>query len=56
MTAGVRSTSSRRLIFCGLVIALELIGISLSITRARLMKFIPRLGVRLVVWEPVGKV
>ena len=44
VTAGVRSTSSRRLIFGGLVIALELTGI----TRGELIKFMPKLGFNLV--------
>ena len=44
----VRSTSSRRLIFGGLVIALELTRMSLSISRIWLMKFMPRQGVSLV--------
>ena len=40
--------SSRRLIFGGVAIALELTGMSLFITRGGLMKFMPRLGVSLV--------
>ena len=48
VTAGVSSTSSRRLIFGGVVIAHEVTGSSLSITRGGLMKFMPRLIVSLV--------
>ena len=45
VTKGVRSTSSKRLIFVGLVIAIELTGMSMSIIRPGLMKFMPRLVV-----------
>ena len=48
MTAGVHSTSSRRLISGGRVIALELSGMSLSITRGGPMLYMPRLCVSLV--------
>ena len=48
MTAGVHSTSSRGPIFGGLVIALELTGMSLSITRGGPMLYMPRLCVSLV--------
>ena len=48
VTEGARSTSSRRLIFSGLVIALEVTWMSLSIARGGLMKFVPRQGVSLV--------
>ena len=48
MTAGLHSTSSRRLISGGLVIALELTGMSLSITRGGPMLYMPRLYVSLV--------
>ena len=47
VTAGVRSFSGKRLIG-GLMISLELTGMSLFITTRTLMKFIPRLGVSLV--------
>ena len=47
VTVDLLSTSSMRLIFGGLVIALELTGMSLYITKGELMKFIPRRGVRL---------
>ena len=42
-----RAFELRRFIFGGLVIALELTGMSLSITREGLMKFMQRLGVTL---------
>ena len=48
MTAGLHSTSSRGPISGGLVIALELTGMSLSITRGGLMLYVPRLFVSLV--------
>ena len=48
VTAGVSSTSSRRLMLGELVIALKLTGMSLSITGGGIIKFMPRLGVRLV--------
>ena len=48
VTANVRSTSSNELNFGGLVIALELTGMSLAITLGGLMKFMPRVGVSLV--------
>ena len=47
-TACVRSISCRRLIFCGLVIALKLTKMSLPITRGRRLKFMLRLGVSIV--------
>ena len=47
MTAGLHSTSSRGPIFCGLVIALVLTGMSLSITRGGPMLYMPRLCVSL---------
>ena len=43
VTAGMRSTASKRLVFGRLVIALELTWMSLSITRGGLTKFMPRL-------------
>ena len=47
MTAGKHLTSSRRLIYSGLVITLQLNGMSLSITRGQ-MKSSQRLGVSLL--------
>ena len=44
---GLHSTSSRGPISGGLVIALELTGMSLSITRGRPMLYMPRLRVSL---------
>ena len=48
MTAGMYSTSSRGPISGGLVIALEITGMSLSITRGGPMLYMPRLCVNLV--------
>ena len=48
MTTGVRFTSSTRLIFGRLIIALELTMMSLSTTNGLLMKFMPRLAISLV--------
>ena len=48
MISVVRLTTSRRLIFDGHMIVLELIGMTMSITRGGLMKSMPKLGVSLV--------
>ena len=48
MTAGLHSTSSKGPISGGFVIALELTGMSLSITRGGPMLYKPRLCVSLV--------
>ena len=48
MTAGMHSTASRAPISGGLVITLELTGMSLSITRGGPMLYMPRLCVSLV--------
>ena len=48
MTAGLHSTSSRGPISGGLVIALELIGVSVSITRGGPMLYMLRLCVSLM--------
>ena len=48
MTAGLHSTSSRRPISSGLMIVIELTGMSLSITRGGPMLCVPRLCVSLV--------
>ena len=48
MTAGLHSTSSRGPISGGLVITLELTGMSLSITKGGPVLYMPRLCVSLV--------
>ena len=48
MTAGLHSSSSRRPMSGGLVITLEITGMSLSITSGGPMLYMPRLCVSLV--------